>query len=247
MAGALCPNRRVRGERARTSGRDIAPSALALTRKESSSEEVLERVPVDPRGWRDLINFILGLNEGVVSQRERRARRGLGSRADEVYFKGNIEVARQAVETVEAALREARRHDKEVGPGHILAHCSRGPGDIAAGTAKYHGVTLAKARAAAGIPHERRVLAAGAARATGPRPAAIGPLVPLRGGYTPRAAIEVALRQAAWRHQDDMSAVQVVGGNTRSAPFLCRPTGSRLRLLAASLRSERPFAARRSV
>jgi cyanophycinase len=171
---------------------------------------VLERVPVDPRRWRDYINFILGHNEGVASQQERRARRGKWIRADELYFDGDIEVSGEAAEVVAAALREARRHNEDVGPGHILAAFFEGPGNIAAGTARYHRVTLVKARAAAGIPHERRVLADGAPRANGRRPAAIGPLVLLGGGYTPRAAIDVALRRAGRLSRDDVSEVRVV-------------------------------------
>lgn len=184
--------------------------ALALTRPESSSQEVLDRLGLDPRSWRDYINFILGLNEGVASEREHRARRGLGVPAEEVYFEGNLEVAGPAVATIAAALREARRNSKELGPGHVLAAFFTGPGAIAAGTARYHGITHAKARAAAGIPHERKVLARGVPHSTGRRPAATGSLVLFGGGNVPRAAVDVALHHAARLRDQSVRGVRVV-------------------------------------
>lgn len=72
----------------------------------------------------------------------------------------------------------------ELGPAHlVVALLDRQRGDIATGTAKSQGISLAKARRAAGIAHQRRLIADGATPAAN-RARKVGPLVLLGGGET---------------------------------------------------------------
>lgn len=150
--------------------------AAALTRS-GAATRLLEELHVDPRRWRDRIIYTLGVNNGIHFQLEGEAIRRLP-------HEGEVTVDLSSLLLLEAAAHEAMASNAELGPAHlVVALLDRQRGDIATGTAKSQGITLAKARRAAGIAHQRRLIADGATPAAN-RARKVGPLVLLGGGET---------------------------------------------------------------
>ncbi|MDQ3716607.1 MAG: Type 1 glutamine amidotransferase-like domain-containing protein [Actinomycetota bacterium] len=171
--------------------------AAALTRS-PAARAVLDELGVDPRRWRDRIIYTLGVNNGIHFQLEGEAIRRLP-------HQGELVVEDSSLRVLELAAHEAMASSAELAPAHlIVAFVDRQRGDIATGTAKAEGITLAAARRSAGIPHERRVIAEGNPPSLR-RPQRNGPLVLLGGGDTSpqvfRYAIELASARRGASHR----------------------------------------------
>lgn len=165
--------------------------AAALTRSDAAVD-LLEELHVDPRRWRDRIIYTLGVNNGIHFQLE-------GEPIRRLPHEGEVTVDVSSLLLLEAAAYEAMASNAELAPAHlVVALLDRQRGDIATGTAKSQGITLAKARRAAGIAHQRRLIADGitppAARAR-----ETGPLVLLGGGETPPEVFGYAIGLARAR------------------------------------------------
>lgn len=163
--------------------------AAGLTRSDAA-KELLDELGVDPRRWRDRIIYSLGVNNGIHFQLEGEAIRRLP-------HEGEVTVEVSSLLVLESAQREAIASGAELAPAHlVVAFVDRERGDIATGTAKSQGITLAKARSAAGIAHGARVVADDVTPPAS-RARRVGPLVLLGGGDTSpevfRYAIDLAL------------------------------------------------------
>ena len=163
--------------------------AAGLTRSDAA-KELLDGLGVVPRRWRDRIIYTLGVNNGIRFQLEGEAIRRLP-------HEGEITVDVSSLLVLESAQREAIASGAELAPAHlVVAFVDRERFDIATGTAKSQGITLAKARRAAGIAHVPRAVADGVTPPVS-RARKVGPLVLLGGGDTSpevfRYAIDLGL------------------------------------------------------
>jgi hypothetical protein len=165
--------------------------AAALTRS-GAAESLLEELHVDPRRWRDRVIYTLGVNNGIHFQLEGEAIRRLP-------HVGAVTVDVSSLLVLELARSEAMASGTELTPAHLVVAFVDGERyDIATGTAKSQGITLAKARRAAGIAHHRRVIADGITPPPN-RARKIGPLVLLGGGDTSPEVFRYAIGLAQAR------------------------------------------------
>ena len=181
----------------------VAPAhlAAALTRS-PAARAVLDELGVDPRRWRDRIIYTLGVNNGIHFQLQGEAIRRLA-------HQGELVVEDSSLRVLELAAHEAVESSTELAPAHlIVAFVDRQRGDIATGTAKAEGITLAAARRSAGIPHERRVVAEGNPPSLR-RPQRNGPLVLLGGGDTSPEVFRYAIELASARRGASHGPVNV--------------------------------------
>lgn len=152
--------------------------ALALCR-EAEVAALLAELGVEVRRWRDYLNFVLGLNTGLRSAREKRLRPGTRCDASATYYGGSLQAFQGTWAIVEAARREVTEPRSGVEPRHLLATLLSG-GHAGAGTARWLGLTAAAVREASGLPLLRRPLVR-IPPASLPRPGRVGALV-LHGG-----------------------------------------------------------------
>ena len=164
--------------------------ALALLRQPSPLGDLLRSLGVEPRRWRDYINQIIGVNIGEEQLQLRDADFGVSNGPAELRYAGPLHLSPQT----SACLRKAYVvAGSSAGPEHLLLSFL-GTGDVAAGTARWMGLTERRVREALAlpveIPHYRR------GPGEGPRPKGVGPLV-LMGSCDPDANIlSTALRAA---------------------------------------------------
>ncbi|MDP8932080.1 MAG: hypothetical protein M3O70_26805 [Actinomycetota bacterium] len=186
-------------EEARERGHDhVEPHhlALALTR-DGDMRELLERLGLWARIWRDYINFILGFNAGLRSAERQRMRPGAMRHPQEIYYSGALQVRVSTLTVLEEARHEADRSGVPADAPHLLvALMESGYGGIGAGTARWLGLTPTAVRQAANL--STRQPSAPVLPEVGelPRPRGVGPLVLLGGGPTPAHALQTAVELA---------------------------------------------------
>lgn len=171
--------------------------ALALTRDETAIE-LLQRLGLHARPWRDYINYILGVNAGARAHREQRLRMGVRKHRSPaaLYHHGPTRPDPTAVAVVEGAHHEADRAAQPVAASHVLVALATGSGGIGTGTAWWLGIGPAAVRRAAGLPPPPEPTPTSAA-ATLPHPQGRGALVLLGGGALPDAALTAVVELTA--------------------------------------------------
>ncbi len=171
--------------------------ALALTRDEHAAALVAQ-VGAGARRWRDHINFVLGVNAGMRAARHQQVRPGHKVSAAKLYADQPPAVGEAVAAIVAQTHREAIAHGEPIGLAWLLTTImASGAGGIAAGTARWAGLTAAGVRRAAGLSTDPRPLLAGIDPSAVSRPAQRGPVVLLGGGPTPPAALRAAVDLAA--------------------------------------------------
>lgn len=181
-------------EEARERGdREVQPVhlALAILRQPSPLWDLLRSLGVEPRRWRDHINQTIGVNIGL--QRAQARNWDVGSSAGgpaELRYTGSLQLATRTTACLESAYNVA---GASAGPEHVLLSFL-GRGDVAAGTARWMGLTERRLREALSLPIEIRNYRRGPG--DGPRPRRVGPLM-LMGSCHPNPQILGAALRAS--------------------------------------------------
>lgn len=170
--------------------------ALALTR-DDDTRELLGRLGLRARIWRDYLNFILGFRSGVRSVQHQRMRPGDARHPEEIYYSGPLQVGASALAVVREAHQEADLSGVQAGAPHLLvALMESGCGGVGVGTARWLGLAPTTVRQCAGLPIRPRPAMVWPEVAELPRPSGVGPLVLLGGGPTPPEALQTAVKLA---------------------------------------------------
>jgi cyanophycinase-like exopeptidase len=171
-SGALRATLEDAEEEARERGhRVVLPEhlALALLRRPSPVWPLLQSLKVEPRRWRDYINHVIGVNQGMREERDRQLHDRPPNPAA-LRYDGELVIGPGTASVV------ARTHEiagDNTGPEHLLIAFFGGHGDIAAGTARWMGLTENRVRAMVGLPPQTVDYQVG----PGNRPATGGPLI----------------------------------------------------------------------
>lgn len=186
---------------------------LALTRDEHAVA-LVAGVGVGARRWRDHLNFILGVNAGMRAAHQQQVRPDHKVSAAALYAEHPPAVGEAVAAIVAQAEHEAAAHGEPVGPVWLVTvMLTSGAGGIAAGTARWAGVTAAGVRQAGGLATAPRPLLADVDPDELPTPQPRGPLVLLGGGPIPPAALHTAAELA------DASRPVQVAVATAAAPW----------------------------
>ncbi len=156
--------------------------ALALTRFDVALADVAAAADLDLRRWRDYMNEVIGRNS--ASQARREGTTATGPAAHDRFRTGQVRLSDQCRLLLDDAASEAARGGRRLGPPELLVALLLGHGGIGAGALQWLGVTLARLRRAAGLPHE--VLQLPADPRSDPKPSGTGPLVLMGGGARPQ-------------------------------------------------------------
>ena len=163
--------------------------ALAMVRRSSPLWSLLRSLGVEPRRWRDYINQIIGENIGERRMESRDDDVGFSSGPDELRYTGRLQVSPRTSARLEMTYTVA---GVSAGREHLLLSLL-GTGDVAAGTARWMGLTEQRLREALLLPMEVRRYRRGPG--DGPRPRGAGPLV-LMGSCHPNPSVLSAARSA---------------------------------------------------
>ncbi len=174
---------------------------LALTNTKPERDALLARAGIDPTRLRDRTIYIEGLNDGLRSY-ETKSHIHVAKAADGVRYEGRMILAKGASMALETARTEAAPLGMPVAPANLIAAMASSP------LTSFSAITLAKARALAGIPHERTVIAPGQDRTRTLRPRSIAPLILCGGGEPPETDL-AALDIAAKHHGRSRSEMEV--------------------------------------
>lgn len=209
---------RERGD-ARAAGHHLA---LALTRDEQAGA-LLHQLGVEPRRWRDHLNFVLGVNAGRRSEREQRQRTAAHRSPAEIYQHGPLSAEPDVVAVLHAARADADRADQPVAAAHLLAALADGRGGIGTGTAWWLGLAATAVRQAAGLPDPTPATPLPDPQALS-RPTAAPPMVLCGGGSLPAAAL-AAITDIAGRSPRGrtlrMAYIGAASGDTEAAARRC--------------------------
>ena len=156
--------------------------ALAMVRHSSPLWSVLRSLGVEPRRWRDYINQVIGENIGERRMESRDDDVGFSSGPDELHYAGRLRLSPRTSARLDMAYTIA---GASAGPEHVLLSLL-GTGDVAAGTARWMGLTEQRLRDVLLLPMQTRHYRRGPGH--GPRPRGVGPLV-LMGSCHPNPGV----------------------------------------------------------
>ncbi|MDQ6742549.1 MAG: hypothetical protein M3Z97_06515, partial [Candidatus Dormibacteraeota bacterium] len=140
-------------EEARERGHGLVEPAhlvLALTRQDGEAADLIHRAGAEPRIWRDYINYILGVNDGMRQAELGQMRPG--------HLKDVVQIRHQGALATSDALAALLQDALEIAAGdpvdhrHVLAALFEGHGHIAAGTARFMRLSAEAVREAGRLP-----------------------------------------------------------------------------------------------
>ena len=180
--------------------------ALAILRRPSPLWDLLRSLGVEPRRWRDYINQIIGMNIGERGMQLRDADFGVAMGPAELRYVGPLHVSPTTSVCLTKAYTVA---GTSAGPEHVLLSFL-GTGDVAAGTARWMGLTGRRLREVLSLPPEIRHYRRGPG--DGPRPRGVGALVLMGSCHANPSVFAAALHVARTAMQPVVAAIFAASG-----------------------------------